>query len=257
MRPGYVSGEDECRGNRGTCGSAPARARRAWSGRRALRAAPSHAPRRWARSCSTSATGTCTRSTSRRWSTPARSRGAPKFVGCSFQFGNPARRTLRSATTALEYAGDPSRDPATRNLQRQEPNDVHVRPQRVAVLDATAIRLSGGARVPRLHLGHRRTRSDAGDDPCTREILDVKATDDDVPLSLGFCRVAVDPKTKAQSRDPARSSSRSGCCPGPCPRSSPPLSRRSSSTRTAGQVIGRAAALQQSRMMPTCRSPSG
>ena len=51
---------------------------------------------------------------------------APKFVGCSFQFGNPAAANHAIREVALEYAGDPSRDSATRNRQHQEPNDVHV-----------------------------------------------------------------------------------------------------------------------------------
>ena len=52
--------------------------------------------------------------------------GATKFVGCSFQFGNPAAANAAIKATALEYAGDTYRDPATRNSQVQKPDDERV-----------------------------------------------------------------------------------------------------------------------------------
>ena len=52
--------------------------------------------------------------------------GATKFVGCSFQFGDPVAANEAIAATALEYAGDTYRAPGTLNLQVQEPNDVRV-----------------------------------------------------------------------------------------------------------------------------------
>jgi uncharacterized membrane protein len=51
---------------------------------------------------------------------------APKFVGCSFQFGDPAAANAAIRATALEYAGDTTRYPGTRNTQVQTPNDVRV-----------------------------------------------------------------------------------------------------------------------------------
>ena len=51
---------------------------------------------------------------------------APKFVGCSFQFGDMAAANNAIRDLSLEYAGDPSRDPITRNRQIQQPGDVHV-----------------------------------------------------------------------------------------------------------------------------------
>ena len=52
--------------------------------------------------------------------------GATKFVGCSFQFGDPVAANIAIKETALEYAGDTYRSPGTRNQQVQEPNDVRV-----------------------------------------------------------------------------------------------------------------------------------
>ena len=52
--------------------------------------------------------------------------GATKFVGCSFQFGDPVAANEAIKATALGYAGDTARDPATQNLQVQEPDDVRV-----------------------------------------------------------------------------------------------------------------------------------
>ena len=51
--------------------------------------------------------------------------GATKFVGCSFQFGNPLAANQAIKATALTYTGDMNRDPATSNLQLQEPIKVH------------------------------------------------------------------------------------------------------------------------------------
>ena len=52
--------------------------------------------------------------------------GATKFVGCSFQFGDPVAANAAIKATALGYTGDQARDPATTNLQLQEPADVRV-----------------------------------------------------------------------------------------------------------------------------------
>ena len=55
--------------------------------------------------------------------------GATKFVGCSFQFGDPVTANAAIKATALAYAGDTNRVPTpadTFNLQEQEPEDVHV-----------------------------------------------------------------------------------------------------------------------------------
>jgi len=52
--------------------------------------------------------------------------GGTKFVGCSFQFGDPDAANGAINAMALNYAGDTVRDPATRNLQVQEPADVRI-----------------------------------------------------------------------------------------------------------------------------------
>jgi len=51
--------------------------------------------------------------------------GATKFVGCSFQFGNPPAANEAIKATALSYAGDRNRDPAASNPQLEDAIDVH------------------------------------------------------------------------------------------------------------------------------------
>jgi len=43
--------------------------------------------------------------------------GATKFVGCSFQFGDPPAANEGIRDTALEYAGDTTRSPGTYNAK--------------------------------------------------------------------------------------------------------------------------------------------
>src|SRR6476659_2660864 len=50
--------------------------------------------------------------------------GATRFVGCSFQFGDPVAANAAIKATALQYSGDTARSPGTLNLQVQEPSDV-------------------------------------------------------------------------------------------------------------------------------------
>jgi len=118
---------------------------------------------------------------------------APKFVGCSVQFGNPSAANVGIRDTALAYAGDPTRDPATKNLQVQEPGEVHVLlnsprywgpgdPMNGAGLDYTWDIDGNGS----------------GGDPCSERSLDVKATDFDVPLLFGFIPFGADPKPLAR-----------------------------------------------------------
>ncbi|HET9460642.1 MAG TPA: TadE/TadG family type IV pilus assembly protein [Gaiellaceae bacterium] len=120
--------------------------------------------------------------------------GATKFVGCSFQFGDPVAANAAIKAAALAYAGDTARDPATMNLQVQEPQDVRV------VLNSARFWTDGD---PTNGAGLDDTRDHDGDpmtpgDPCTSKTLDVKATDDDAPLLFGLLPVVVDPKSKAR-----------------------------------------------------------
>jgi len=120
--------------------------------------------------------------------------GATKFVGCSFQFGDPVAANEAIRDTALEYAGDTYRSPGTRNRQVQEPDDVRV------VLNSARYWADND---PMDGLGLDNTLDHDGDpltagDPCSSKTLDVKATDDDVPWLLGLLPIKVDPKSKAR-----------------------------------------------------------
>ncbi len=120
--------------------------------------------------------------------------GATKFVGCSFQFGDPDSANEGIRAMALNYSGDTERDPATKNLQAQEPNDVRV------VLNGARYWADGD---PMDGVGLDNTLdldnnpATAGD-PCSSKTLDVKATDDDAPLLFGFLPFVADPKKKAR-----------------------------------------------------------
>jgi Putative Flp pilus-assembly TadE/G-like len=121
---------------------------------------------------------------------------APKFVGCSFQYGDPATANHAIRTAALEYAGDPSRDPATRNRQHQAPDNVHV------LLNSTRYWEPGdpvdGTAVMGLDYTWDIDGSGGGGDPCSERSLDVKATDEDVPFLVGILPILPDIKTRAR-----------------------------------------------------------
>jgi Putative Flp pilus-assembly TadE/G-like len=123
--------------------------------------------------------------------------GATKFVGCSFQFGNPPAANAAIKAAALEYAGDTARDASTRNVQEQEPDDVRV------VLNSSRYWADGDAPTGSgPHplddtLDHDGNPATPGD-PCSSKTLDVKATDDDAPLLFGFIPFVADPKSKAR-----------------------------------------------------------
>jgi hypothetical protein len=120
--------------------------------------------------------------------------GATKFVGCSFEFGDPVAANEAIRETALEYAGDTYRSPGTYNVQVQEPHDVRV------VLNSARFWADGD---PLTGIGLDDTLDHDGDpatagDPCSSRTLDVKATDDDIPWLLGLLPLEVDPKSKAR-----------------------------------------------------------
>ncbi len=153
--------------------------------------------------------------------------GATKFVGCSFQFGDPVAANAAIKSTALNYSGDTARDPTPHNLQEQEPDDVRV------VLNSKRYWANGD---PMTGVGLDDTLDHDSNpltpgDPCSSRTLDVNATDDDVPLLFGFLPFVADPKKKARV-EIRQSTSRSECCPGRCQRSTRLPSLRSSSTRT-------------------------
>jgi hypothetical protein len=120
--------------------------------------------------------------------------GATKFVGCSFQFGDPVAANEAIRTTALQYAGDTYRSPGTYNVQVQKPGDVRV------VLNSARYWDQGD---PMDGTGLDDTLDPDGDpltpgDPCSTKTLDVKATDHDVPLLTSLFPVRPDAKSKAR-----------------------------------------------------------
>ena len=121
--------------------------------------------------------------------------GANKFVGCSFHFGDPDAANDAIKATALAYAGDTYRDPATKNRQVQEPDDVRV------VLNSaqywTDGRPTDGVGLD-YTFDHDNNPLTGGGDPCNSKTLDVKATDNDAPFLFGLLPIVVDPKSKAR-----------------------------------------------------------
>ena len=124
--------------------------------------------------------------------------GATKFVGCSFQFGNPVAANQAIKATALTYAGDMNRDPATSNLQLQEPIDVH------AVLNGARYWDEGDPVDDATLAATLDNTFDPDGDPatpgtpCETKTLDVKATEHDAPLLWGLLPATPSPKTKAK-----------------------------------------------------------
>jgi hypothetical protein len=114
---------------------------------------------------------------------------APQFVGCHH---DPTSSNLAIAQRALEYAGDTTRDPATTNLQVQQPNDVHV-------LLNSDVYWSANPYPPDNTLDVQPPPSGDGlGDPCNERALDVKATDHDAPLLWGLLPLSASPKAKAR-----------------------------------------------------------
>jgi hypothetical protein len=101
--------------------------------------------------------------------------GATQFQAC---FDDPSAANGAIADTALDYAGDTSREPATLNRQVQEPGDVHV------LLNSSGYWPAG-------------VENNLGD-PCSTLFLDVKATDDSVPDITRW--LPFSPSVKAHAR---------------------------------------------------------
>jgi Flp pilus assembly protein TadG len=120
--------------------------------------------------------------------------GATKFVGCSFQFGDPVAANNGIRATALQYAGDTTRSPGTLNLQVQKPNNVHVVLNSARYWDATDQPYGVGLDNTLDTDGNPLTPGD----PCSSRTLDVKATDHDVTLLTNFFPFKPDAKSKAR-----------------------------------------------------------
>ena len=120
--------------------------------------------------------------------------GGTKFVGCSFQFGDPGSANQGIRDTALQYAGDTLRSPGTYNMQVQTPGEVRV------VLNSARYWAEGDRMDG---VGFDNTIDPDGNpvtpgDPCSTKTLDVKATDHDVPLLTGLIPIRPDAKSKAR-----------------------------------------------------------
>jgi hypothetical protein len=124
--------------------------------------------------------------------------GAHKFVGCSFQFGDPNAANDAIKAAALAYAGDTNRVPTpadTFNLQEQQPADVHV------VLNSARYWAPGDDITDGIGLDYTMDPDSnplTPGDPCTTKTLDVKATDDEAPLLWRWLTLTPSPKTKAR-----------------------------------------------------------
>ena len=102
------------------------------------------------------------------------------FVGC---FLEPANTNTLVKTTALQYAGDTQRSATTTNLQVQQPNDVRVALNSNSYWpdNATPDPLTGYGLDWTMD-GDPKTAGQQSSQPCDARFLDVKATDDRLPL---------------------------------------------------------------------------
>jgi Putative Flp pilus-assembly TadE/G-like len=101
-----------------------------------------------------------------------------EFTGC---FQDPAGTNADIATAALKYAGDPTRDATTENLQLEDPQDAHV------VLNSSVY-----------WTGNPYPADDTLGTPCAVKFLDVKSTEDKVPLLFRWLPASPSPKTHAR-----------------------------------------------------------
>jgi len=100
---------------------------------------------------------------------------------------------------ALRYAGDTLRDPATRNLQEQEPGDVRV------ALNSTrywapsdGLNTATGYDLDWTMDGDPATAGNQSSLPCDASFLEAKATDQEVPLIWRWLPAYPSPKAKAR-----------------------------------------------------------
>ena len=105
-----------------------------------------------------------------------------EFTGCFQDPNTPVTGTnARIAAAALKYAGDPNRDATTENRQLEDPQDAHV------VLNSSTY-WTANPYPPDNTLGT----------PCAVKFLDVKATEDKVPLLFKWLPASPSPKSKAR-----------------------------------------------------------
>jgi hypothetical protein len=111
--------------------------------------------------------------------------GGPAFTGCA---QNPILTNANIRAEALKFAGDTLRDPTSFNPQLEEPGDTRV------VLNSSTYWASGD---PTDGSTHDWTIASPGT-PCDTKFLDVKATDDRVPLLFKWIPLFPSPKVKAR-----------------------------------------------------------
>ena len=107
--------------------------------------------------------------------------GGQYFTGC---FQNPSGTNSDIAAAALKYAGDPNRDETTQNRQLEDPQDAHV------VLNSTAY-----------WTGNPYPLDNTLGAPCAVKFLDVKATEDKIPLLFKWLPATPSPKPQGANRD--------------------------------------------------------
>jgi hypothetical protein len=108
--------------------------------------------------------------------------GGPAFTGCG---QDPVLTNPKIAQQALTYAGDTLRDPSPFNLQLQESGDTRV------VLNSSSYWSQGDPTDGSTHDWTSGT-------PCDTRFLDVKATDDRLPLLFRWIPLFPSPKTRAK-----------------------------------------------------------
>ena len=130
--------------------------------------------------------------------------GGTAFNGC---FQDPALANAQIKQAALEYSGDLARDPATRNQQLAEADDVQV-VLNSAQYWSTSSGQDPDVPTPGSGYGHDVTlppvdafgvpTADGTSEPCSTRFLDVKATEDEAPLLFRWLVARPSPKSKAR-----------------------------------------------------------
>ncbi len=179
--------------------------------------------------------------------------GATKFVGCSFQFGDPVAANEAIAATALEYAGDTYRSARHTATSRCKSPTTFVSSSTAIASGPTDDPLNGDGLD--YTLDHDSNPMTAGD-PCSSTNARRQGDGRRRPAgSSASSRSASTRRARRASRS-SRSRSSRGCCPGRCPRSSRPPSPRSSSTRTPVTSSRRLSSSATSRHVSACPRPT-
>jgi len=119
-----------------------------------------------------------------------------QFYQC---FDDQATAALNIRTEALKYAGDTLRDPASKNLQLEEPNDVRVALNSSAYwAPANGLDPTNGYGLDWTADGDPSTVTPDSSLPCDAKFLDAKATDEEVRPLWGLIPLSPSPKSHAK-----------------------------------------------------------